>query len=59
VTIIDRDRVEEHNVSTQVYGEADVGAFKAEVMRNRLFRSVGARSRRSRRNSTPAPPAVC
>lgn len=41
LTIIDRDRVEEHNVSTQVYGEADVGAFKAEVMRNRLFRAVG------------------
>ena len=38
---IDRDRVEEHNVGTQVYGEGDVGAWKVEVLRNRLFRSVG------------------
>jgi molybdopterin-synthase adenylyltransferase len=38
--IIDRDRVEEHNVSTQIYGAADVGAWKAEVVRNRLFRAI-------------------
>jgi molybdopterin-synthase adenylyltransferase len=36
--VIDRDRVEEHNVSTQLYGEADVGAWKVEALRNRLFR---------------------
>jgi molybdopterin/thiamine biosynthesis adenylyltransferase len=39
--VIDRDRVEEHNVSTQLYGEADVGAWKVEVLRNRLFRTAG------------------
>jgi molybdopterin/thiamine biosynthesis adenylyltransferase len=39
--VIDRDRVEEHNVSTQLYGEADVGAWKVEVLRNRLFRAAG------------------
>jgi molybdopterin/thiamine biosynthesis adenylyltransferase len=39
--LIDRDRVEEHNVSTQLYGESDVGAWKVEVLRNRLFRTVG------------------
>ena len=38
--VIDRDRVEEHNVSTQRYGASDVGAWKAEVLRNQLFRSV-------------------
>jgi molybdopterin/thiamine biosynthesis adenylyltransferase len=38
--IIDRDRVEEHNISTQNYGVADIGAWKAEMMRNRLFRTV-------------------
>ena len=38
---IDRDRVEEHNVSTQVYGESDVGAWKVEVLRQRLFRATG------------------
>src|SRR5262245_18512103 len=39
--VIDRDRVEEHNVSTQLYGEADVGAWKVEVLRNRLIRAAG------------------
>jgi molybdopterin/thiamine biosynthesis adenylyltransferase len=39
--VIDRDRVEEHNVSTQLYGEADVGAWKVEVLRHRLFRTAG------------------
>jgi molybdopterin/thiamine biosynthesis adenylyltransferase len=39
--VIDRDRVEEHNVSTQLYGTSDVGAWKVEVLRNRLFRAAG------------------
>src|SRR5690349_10850052 len=39
--VIDRDRVEEHNVSTQLYGEADVGGWKVEVLRNRIFRATG------------------
>jgi len=39
--VIDRDRVEEHNVSTQLYGQADVGGWKVEVLRNRLFRAAG------------------
>ena len=38
--VIDYDRVEEHNVSTQLYGAADVGAWKVDVLRNQLFRSV-------------------
>ena len=38
---IDKDRVEEHNVSTQAYAEADVGAWKVEALRNRLFRVAG------------------
>jgi tRNA A37 threonylcarbamoyladenosine dehydratase len=28
--VIDRDRVEEHNVSTQLYGASEVGAWKVE-----------------------------
>jgi molybdopterin/thiamine biosynthesis adenylyltransferase len=40
--VIDRDRVEEHNVGTQLYGESEIGARKVEVLRNRLFRAVGA-----------------
>jgi len=38
--VIDHDRVEEHNVSTQVYGISDAGGWKVEVLRNRLFRAV-------------------
>jgi molybdopterin-synthase adenylyltransferase len=39
--VIDRDRVEEHNISTQVWLAEDVGAFKAEVLRNTLYRAAG------------------
>jgi molybdopterin/thiamine biosynthesis adenylyltransferase len=39
--VIDRDRVEEHNVGTQLYGIAEVGAWKVEALRNRLFRATG------------------
>lgn len=39
--VIDRDRVEQHNVGTQLYGESEVGAWKVEVLRARLFRAVG------------------
>jgi molybdopterin/thiamine biosynthesis adenylyltransferase len=39
--VIDRDRVEEHNVGTQVYGQAEVGAWKVEALRSRLFRAAG------------------
>jgi molybdopterin/thiamine biosynthesis adenylyltransferase len=39
--VIDRDRVEEHNVGTQLYGESDVGAWKIEALRQRLFRATG------------------
>ena len=38
---IDHDRVEEHNVSTQLYGESDIGVWKVEALRNRLFRTTG------------------
>jgi molybdopterin/thiamine biosynthesis adenylyltransferase len=39
--VIDRDRVEEHNVSTQTYGESDVGAWKVDCLRHQLFRAAG------------------
>lgn len=39
--VIDRDRVEEHNVGTQLYGESDIGAWKVDVLRQRLFRATG------------------
>jgi len=42
LTVIDMDRVETHNIGTQIYDEGDIGAFKAEVMRARCFRATGA-----------------
>lgn len=39
--VIDRDRIEEHNLSTQPYSTDDVGAFKAEVLSYHLYRAVG------------------
>ena len=41
-TIIDFDRVEERNLSTQPYQRGDIGAFKAKMMANMLYRAVGA-----------------
>jgi molybdopterin/thiamine biosynthesis adenylyltransferase len=39
--VIDHDKVETHNVGTQLYGDADVGGRKADVLKNRLFRTCG------------------
>ena len=39
--VIDHDKIEEHNVSTQLYGESDVGGAKVDVLRSRLFRTAG------------------
>ena len=39
--IVDRDRIEERNLSTQPYLRSDIGAFKAKIMANVLYRAVG------------------
>jgi len=39
--VIDHDRVEEHNLSTQLYTQADVGAWKVEALRKQIFRATG------------------
>lgn len=39
VRVIDHDRVEEHNVGTQVYGLSDVGALKVDVLRSSVYRA--------------------
>ncbi len=41
MTVIDRDRVEAHNLGTQLYDESELGGFKAEALRARLFRAMG------------------
>jgi molybdopterin/thiamine biosynthesis adenylyltransferase len=39
--IIDRDRIEERNLSTQPYYRSDVGAYKAKILSNALYRALG------------------
>lgn len=39
--VIDRDRVEERNLSTQPYYRSDIGAFKAKMLANAIYRAVG------------------
>lgn len=41
LTVIDFDRVESHNIGTQIYTEGDVGAFKVEALQAQVFRTVG------------------
>ena len=41
--VIDRDRVEPHNLSTQPWQTQDVGATKALTLAHMLYRAVGAR----------------
>ena len=41
LTLIDFDRIEEHNAGTQLYGASDVGAKKVDVLRSHLYRAVG------------------
>jgi len=38
--VIDRDRIEERNLSTQPYYRSDVGAFKAKILANNLYRAI-------------------
>ncbi|MDJ0795825.1 MAG: ThiF family adenylyltransferase [Calothrix sp. MO_167.B12] len=39
--IIDRDRIEERNLSTQPYYRSDIGAYKAKILTNSLYRALG------------------
>jgi molybdopterin-synthase adenylyltransferase len=43
LTVIDCDRIEERNLSTQPYYRADVGAFKAKILANNLYRAIGTK----------------
>jgi molybdopterin/thiamine biosynthesis adenylyltransferase len=39
--VIDYDRIEERNLSTQPYYRSDIGAFKAKILANHLYRAIG------------------
>ena len=41
--VIDHDRIEAHNLSTQPWVQQDVGGLKARVLANMLYRAIGAR----------------
>ncbi len=41
LTVIDFDRVEMHNVGTQLFGQGDIGGFKVDVLRAHCFRVAG------------------
>ncbi|RTL46205.1 MAG: ThiF family adenylyltransferase [Candidatus Melainabacteria bacterium] len=41
LAVIDKDRVEMHNIGTQVYGLDDVGGLKSDALRNLIHREVG------------------
>jgi molybdopterin-synthase adenylyltransferase len=43
LTVIDRDRIEERNLSTQPYYRSDIGAFKAKILANNLYRAIGTK----------------
>jgi hypothetical protein len=41
LVIVDKDRVEEHNIGTQVFERGEIGGWKADVLASRVFRSTG------------------
>ncbi|HEY9597846.1 MAG TPA: ThiF family adenylyltransferase, partial [Cyanophyceae cyanobacterium] len=41
LVVIDRDRIEERNLSTQPYYKSDVGAYKVKILANTLYRALG------------------
>jgi molybdopterin/thiamine biosynthesis adenylyltransferase len=51
--LIDMDRVEEHNLGTQIFGQTDIGALKVDAVKNRVFRTVGAEVETVNKELTP------
>ncbi|MBP0039456.1 MAG: ThiF family adenylyltransferase [Roseofilum sp. SID1] len=41
IKVIDDDRIEERNLSTQPYYQSDVGAYKVKILTNTLYRALG------------------
>lgn len=40
LVVIDRDRIEERNISTQSYYKTDFGAYKVKILTNTLYRAL-------------------
>ena len=41
IRVIDKDRIESRNLSTQPYYRSDIGAYKAKILTNSLYRALG------------------
>ena len=39
--MIDKDRIEAHNINTQIWSDRDIGALKSDEMKNKVFRNTG------------------
>ncbi len=52
--VIDRDRVEERNLSTQPFYRSDIGAHKAKILANTLYRALAVKVEPYAEELTPA-----
>jgi molybdopterin/thiamine biosynthesis adenylyltransferase len=52
--VIDRDRVEPHNTSTQIYTTEDAGALKTDALKEHLFLATGTEIEGVAKELTPA-----
>jgi molybdopterin/thiamine biosynthesis adenylyltransferase len=52
--VIDRDRIEERNLSTQPYYRTDIGAHKGKILANALYRALGVAVETCTDELTPA-----
>lgn len=53
IKVIDRDRIEERNLSTQPYYRSDINAFKAKILANNLYRALGVNIEPQTKELTP------
>lgn len=43
ISVIDNDRIEEHNIGTQTWGKREINGKKVDVMRNQVHMATGIR----------------
>lgn len=40
LSVLDMDRIESHNINTQIWAENDIGSLKADCLKNKVFRNT-------------------